>query len=79
MSALADVNGDGLDDIVGRNGAKWWVARSNGQAFVAENWGTWSTKVQWYDVRIADVDGDGCDDILGRAQNGEWWVVRLTA
>jgi len=35
---VADVNGDGRADIVGRAGGYWWVAKSTGTGFVNEPW-----------------------------------------
>ena len=74
---IADVNGDGLDDIVGRAGSEWWVSRSTVDGFVNEYWGRWADTVQWQDVLAADVNGDGKSDIVGRA-GGQWWVARST-
>ena len=54
---VADVNGDGRADIVGRTGAgEWWVAKANdtGTGFVNELWGFWSP-ITWLDVHVADV------------------------
>ena len=74
----ADVNGDGVDDVVGRapNG-DWWVGVGDGSGFVNAKWGEWSNAVSWVDVHTADVNGDGMDDIVGRA-NGNWWVGKST-
>ena len=70
-----DFNGDGYDDIAGRANGDWWIASSNGTAFVTDYWGQWSPSVPWQDVQVADFNGDGLDDIAGRA-NGTWWVSR---
>jgi phosphoglycerol transferase len=74
---VADVNGDGLDDIVGRQEGDWWVARSTGSGFVNERWSHWSQTEQWRNVQVADVNGDGRDDLVGRT-GGDWWVARST-
>jgi hypothetical protein len=75
---VADVDGNGKCDIVGRtNSGKWWVARSDGLQFVNELWGNWSSSKAWKDVHVADVDGDGRDDIVGRIR-GKWWVAHST-
>ena len=64
---MADVDGDGSDDIVGRTNGEWWVARSNGTSVRNESWGRWSNSITWQDVQIADFNGNGKDDIVGRA------------
>ena len=69
---VADVNGDGRADIVGRtNAGDWWVAKANdtGTGFVNERWGHWAP-VTWQDVHVADVNGDGRADIVGRTECG---------
>ncbi len=71
---IADVDGDGDQDVVGRTNGRWWVARSNGLEFVNESWASWSTRVTWRDVSVGDFNGDGRDDLIGRAGNGSWWV-----
>ncbi len=76
---VADFDGDGLQDIVGRaNNGSWWVARSQATEFVSERWGAWSSAVNWTSVLAGDFDGDGRDDLVGRAANGSWWVARST-
>jgi len=52
---VADVNGDGWEDIVGRSAAgHWLVAKSTGTTFTNESWGTWSTSVSWQDVLVGN-------------------------
>ncbi len=75
---LADVDGDGAADVVGRTqGGDWWVGKSTGTSFVNQNWGAWSSSVEWQDVNVADVNGDGRSDIVGRGK-GRWWVAAST-
>jgi len=71
VRSLANVNGDGKDDIVGMWDNDTWIALSNGSHFSTPYIGDenfvknkgWSTSS---DARItADVDGNGRDDILG--------------
>jgi VCBS repeat-containing protein len=73
-----DVNGDGVDDLIGRapNG-DWWVGIGNENGFDNAKWGQWSNKTKWDNVRLADVTGDGRTDIVGRT-GGVWWVARST-
>jgi autotransporter-associated beta strand protein len=74
-----DFNGDGKQDIAGRDAAgHWWVALSTGSGFLNELWTIWSTGVTWLDVQRGDFNGDGKADIAGRASNGQWWVALST-
>lgn len=73
---VADVDGDGDSDVVGRTSSgQWWVGRNTGSSFNTEFWGYWVPS-GWQDVQVADVDGDGDDDIVGRDSGGSWWVAR---
>ncbi|MBN2191542.1 MAG: VCBS repeat-containing protein [Polyangiaceae bacterium] len=62
---LADVDGDGRADIVGRSGSDLRVSLSTGSRFSASQpWTTWDSA---YDYQLADVNGDGRADVIGRA------------
>ncbi|AUB38470.1 Ca2+-binding protein, RTX toxin-related [Nostoc flagelliforme CCNUN1] len=72
---LGDVNGDGLDDIVGFGNSDVYVSlgQSNGtfrSIFVAQSDnfsvvdGGW-TSFNQYPRQLADINGDGLDDIVG--------------
>lgn len=75
---VADVDGDGLDDIIGRTGSGvWWAARSNGREFILSRWGEWNPNANWSFVQVGDFNGDGKDDVAGFA-NGKWWIARST-
>lgn len=73
---LADVNGDGMADLVGFGYGGVAVALSDGQAFGTLSW--WFTgfdylrgwRVGVHERHMADVNGDGLADIVGFAQNG---------
>jgi len=73
---IADVNGDGLDDIIGRNdsGDLYVSLADAGGQQTFQQWGNLSSSVTWEDVNAADVNGDGLSDLVGRA-NGQWWVA----
>ncbi|MCA9197839.1 MAG: VCBS repeat-containing protein [Planctomycetales bacterium] len=73
--SMADVDGDGADEIVGRtNHGEWWMAQGDGFVFSNVRWGRWNATVPWSDVDILDVDQDGKDDIVGRT-SGDWWAT----
>jgi hypothetical protein len=76
---VADVNGDGRDDIIGFGSSGVWVALANGDghfgtpslnvsAFGA-NAGGWSSE-DTYPREMADVNGDGMADIVGFGSAG---------
>ena len=75
---VADVDGNDLDDLVGRtpNGTLW-VARSTGNQFIIEPWGSWSGGTDWEHVGIGDFNGDGLADLVG-FNEGEWQVSGST-
>ncbi len=78
---IADFNGDGLDDIVGRDATTgaWHVSVSTGQGFQDSVWGSWTVGIEWMDVLVGDFNGDGRADIAGRAaSNGSWWIASST-
>jgi hypothetical protein len=78
---LADFNGDGKADMVGRiqGTGQWWVGLSNGSSFTTKLWTTWSSAVTWVDAQIGDFNGDGKADIAARClQDGSWWVALST-
>ncbi|NEP09959.1 MAG: hypothetical protein F6K14_07000 [Symploca sp. SIO2C1] len=83
LRTMADVNGDGLLDVVGFGEKGVYVALSNGQKFIANadakpwiDYFGWSDLLAggWQDVddirTLADVNGDGLSDIIGFGENG---------
>jgi peptidoglycan/xylan/chitin deacetylase (PgdA/CDA1 family) len=76
---LADVNGDGLADLVVRGPNGLLVSLSNGNSFRrASLWSTsysdasgWGNDESYYGaIRAGDVNGDGLADIIVRARDG---------
>ncbi|MBI2704265.1 MAG: VCBS repeat-containing protein [Actinobacteria bacterium] len=75
-----DVNGDGIDEIIGRspNGIQSFDVLSNGQVQQLENTPTtvmtdqegWNVDNQYQTIRVADVNGDRTADLIGRGPNG---------
>ena len=78
---VADINGDGKVDVVGRMDSTgyWFIsyANSGGVGFdYATHVLTWSTTVNWAEAQFADVDGDGYVDIIGHnLDNGQLEVA----
>jgi hypothetical protein len=79
---LADVNGDGLADVVGFSPTGVEVALSNGQQFLPkelwsldfgrdDKWVRYSLHPRW----LADVNGDGRADILAAKNQGVWQAL----
>jgi GH25 family lysozyme M1 (1,4-beta-N-acetylmuramidase) len=74
---LADVDGDGKDDVCGRMASGIACARSNGAGFDAAFAGpSWSDAAGWgapsayTTIRFVDMDGDGRADVCGRGSSG---------
>jgi hypothetical protein len=68
----ADMNGDGLADVVGFRAGRWRVGVSTGTAFGTVQWAVWA-QAAWQDARVGDFDGNGVGDIAARL-SGQWWV-----
>ena len=62
-----DFNGDGRDDIVGRDlrTGIFHVGLSNGSGFDIAETERWATGATFTDVRVHDMNGDGFDDLVG--------------
>ena len=79
---VADVNGDGRDDIVGASDyygdVDWYAAIMNDDGTTTNQLLTsWNSAHNWTDIRVADVNGDGRKDIIGRSTltgyDGNWY------
>ncbi len=78
---VADVNGDGMADVVGFAQSGVWVSLATGQGNFAQptfglfafgvTAGGWSSD-DTYPREVADVNGDGMADVVGFAQSGVW-------
>lgn len=76
---VGDMNGDGLDDVVGRsNDGTLRVSISTGDSsFASSNWGSLTTVTPWSNLFIGDFNGDGLDDLMGRADSdGTFWLAK---
>lgn len=74
---LGDINGDGLDDIVGFADAGIHSATSNGDGTFTDNGLVFNGfgyndgwRVGKHERYLADIDGDGMDDIVGFGPDG---------
>jgi uncharacterized delta-60 repeat protein len=78
----ADVNGDGLDDLIGRETATgiWWVSLNvgNGAYITQQNFAVWSPSVAWQNVRVGDFNGDGRADVAGRSGTTGMWQLGIS-
>jgi len=83
---LADVNGDGLPDIVGFASDGVYVTLNTGTSFAAPTqWvahygtlaGGWTNR-NTYPRMLADVNGDGLPDIVGFASDGVYISIAST-
>ncbi|NEP15441.1 MAG: VCBS repeat-containing protein [Leptolyngbya sp. SIO4C1] len=85
IRTLADVNGDGKDDIVGFGNAGTFISLSTGTEFVSpqmwinnfgrnEDAGSWN--LDRHIRTLADVNGDGKDDIVGFGNAGVFVTTR---
>jgi Ca2+-binding RTX toxin-like protein len=77
---VADVNGDGKDDIIGFGQAGVWVALSHGDGtfgeatFALDSFGHdqgWTSQDSYARV-VGDINGDGRADIVGFGANNIW-------
>lgn len=75
-----DLDGDGIDEIMGRNAVtgEWTVSRFTATGMTHETWGSWSTSQTWRDVHVEDFTGDGRADLLARDNSGQLWISRST-
>ena len=53
---VGDFDGDGLDDIAGRDGGTWHVGVSTGSAFATSLWGEWDN-IACKAIAAHDADG----------------------
>ena len=70
---VEDLDGDGLNDLLGLVDGQWWAATSDGASFgTATRWAVWAD-VAWDAVGTFDADHDGETDVYGLL-DGTWYV-----
>ena len=74
---LADVDGDGSDDLCARGYSSFdcWLSTGDGfgERSVGPAWGNaegWDVPSRYGSIRMGDIDGDGRSDVCGRASTG---------
>jgi hypothetical protein len=75
--SVVDIDGDGFDDVVGRNSVgSWWGLLFQDGSPQNVFLGQWRDPANWGSMLFGDVDGDGAGDILGRdLTTGYWWQI----
>jgi hypothetical protein len=78
ISGVADVDGDGIDDVIWRGDGGSVVRWSLANLGIASKGVIWaSTGAYWKIVGFPDFDGDGTRGIMFRGGGGETWHWRL--
>jgi hypothetical protein len=76
---VADMNGDGLDDVVARANTGELVVSISlaNSSFKHRSWGAFTTATTWSEIHLGDFNGDGMQDVLGRADSdGSYWLAK---
>ena len=77
---LADYNGDGMDDVLLRDGAgAWHYYAMDGRDTLPELSGDidLTPDPEWHFAGSGDFDGDGTDDVLLRHADGGWYYYAM--
>lgn len=70
---IADLNGDGLSDLLYVSNDRWWYRISNGIQFLpARNTGLTTSSTKKYLNQFVDLNGDGRADILHATSTSRW-------
>ncbi|WP_351019105.1 FG-GAP-like repeat-containing protein [Shewanella sp. AC91-MNA-CIBAN-0169] len=72
---IADLNGDGLSDLLFVSGDKWWYRLSNGIEFLASrDAGLATSSTKKYLDQFVDLNNDGRADVLHATSTSNWAI-----
>ena len=79
FKAIADLTGDGHDDVLVRNDdGRWYYYPMDGRRAVAgRGFADLSANVDWRFAGAGDLDADGNDDVLLRRPDGRWYYYPM--
>jgi len=75
---VADLNNDGLNDVVSfdRASGDIWVSLNSATGFTSEVWSNFTPQTDWLHMFVDDFDGDGRIDVLGGESSGGWFLAK---
>jgi len=79
FKTVADLNGDGNDDVLVRHAdGRWYYYPMRGRRVIAgRGFANLSSNVDWRFAAAGDLSGDGKDDVLLRRPDGRWYYYPM--
>lgn len=72
---IADLNGDGLSDLLYVSSDKWWYRLSDGVQFLpSKDAGLATSSTKKYLDQFVDLNGDGRTDVLHATSTSNWYI-----